>query len=173
MKSQLKSSRSRPEQTNKRISLEEYLSHSSPKSCWLLINGKVYDVTKMQHPGGRLILFRASKMDCTDCYYDSHKKHSNSMDKADEQLGDYYIGDIMEEEEEELIGQMGGGERQRLVGGEVRIRMTEREGESLGSPIGVSTHPIKTLTDLISHNPTLTFIILILILFSILLFLFN
>lgn len=38
----------------------EIAKHNSPDSCWLVIHGKVYDVTKFldQHPGGRTILLK-------------------------------------------------------------------------------------------------------------------
>lgn len=38
----------------------EVASHKSPDSCWIVIDGKVYDVTKFldKHPGGRSILLR-------------------------------------------------------------------------------------------------------------------
>lgn len=38
----------------------EIAKHNSPDSCWLVIHGKVYDVTKFldKHPGGRSILLK-------------------------------------------------------------------------------------------------------------------
>lgn len=38
----------------------EIAKHNSPTSCWLVIHGKVYDVTNFldQHPGGRSILLK-------------------------------------------------------------------------------------------------------------------
>lgn len=38
----------------------EIAKHNSPESCWLVIHGKVYDVTSFvdKHPGGRSILLK-------------------------------------------------------------------------------------------------------------------
>lgn len=40
--------------------MEEVSQHSSEGDCWLVIRGKVYDVTKYVdlHPGGDIILVR-------------------------------------------------------------------------------------------------------------------
>ena len=50
------SSRRMPEEkpTGKTFSLEECKQHITEKSCWLVIHGKVYDVTDFleEHPGG-------------------------------------------------------------------------------------------------------------------------
>ncbi|MQL73881.1 hypothetical protein Taro_006244 [Colocasia esculenta] len=37
--------------------------HNSKKSCWLVIHGKVYDITKFldEHPGGEKVLLHASR----------------------------------------------------------------------------------------------------------------
>lgn len=38
----------------KKITLEQVAEHSKPDDCWLVIDGKVYDVTPFldNHPGG-------------------------------------------------------------------------------------------------------------------------
>ena len=33
--------------------LDEILQHNTKESLWLLIHGKVYDVTNFKHPGGK------------------------------------------------------------------------------------------------------------------------
>ena len=33
------------------ISIEEFIKHKSRRDCWILIDGKVYDVSKFKHPG--------------------------------------------------------------------------------------------------------------------------
>ena len=33
--------------------LSEIFDHNTKESCWLLIEGKVYDVTNFKHPGGK------------------------------------------------------------------------------------------------------------------------
>jgi Cytochrome b5-like Heme/Steroid binding domain len=44
------------------ISLDECQLHTSNKSCWLIINQKVYDVTEFleEHPGGYDIILAAA-----------------------------------------------------------------------------------------------------------------
>jgi cytochrome b involved in lipid metabolism len=44
------------------ISLEDCEKHTAEEDCWLVIHGKVYDVTEMldEHPGGGDILVSAS-----------------------------------------------------------------------------------------------------------------
>lgn len=46
----------------KMFSAEEVAKHSSEKDCWLVIHGKVYDVTHFldEHPGGFDIVVSAS-----------------------------------------------------------------------------------------------------------------
>lgn len=37
-----------------KISASEVAKHATPDDCWILVNGKVYDLTKFapNHPGG-------------------------------------------------------------------------------------------------------------------------
>eukprot|EP00899_Mesostigma_viride_P018355 jgi/Mesvir1/26520/Mv16176-RA.1 len=48
-------------------SLEEVSQHASLTDCWLIINGKVYDVSKFmdEHPGGDEILLSTTGKDAT------------------------------------------------------------------------------------------------------------
>ena len=53
--------------------LTEVSKHCTPQDCWLIVRGKVYDVTRWVafHPGGSLIYVRAGE-DCTylfDAYH--------------------------------------------------------------------------------------------------------
>ena len=47
--------------------LNEVSVHCTPQDCWLVVHGKVYDVTRwvQHHPGGTLIYVRAGE----DCSY--------------------------------------------------------------------------------------------------------
>ncbi|KAL6210931.1 hypothetical protein ACLB2K_016161 [Fragaria x ananassa] len=62
--------------------LEEVSKHSDHKDCWLVIDGKVYDVTKFleDHPGGK---------DATDDF--DNVGHSTS---ARAMMDEYYVGDF-------------------------------------------------------------------------------
>ena len=46
---------------NKQITLEDCKSHNKEEDCWLVIGGKVYDVTEFldEHPGGFDIVLAA------------------------------------------------------------------------------------------------------------------
>ncbi|KAI8565113.1 hypothetical protein RHMOL_Rhmol03G0235200 [Rhododendron molle] len=72
-------------------SFEEVNKHNKTKDCWLVISGKVYDVTPFMddHPGGDEVLLSATGKDATDDFEDVG--HSDS---AREMMDKYYIGDI-------------------------------------------------------------------------------
>ena len=74
----------------KTISLAEASKHKSEKDCWLIIHGKVYDVTAFldEHPGGYDIVVAASGKDGTEDFEEIG--HSTT---AKEMLADYYIGE--------------------------------------------------------------------------------
>ncbi|KAL6508277.1 Cytochrome b5 isoform E [Orobanche hederae] len=70
---------------------EAVAKHNKTKDCWLIINGKVYDVTPFMddHPGGDEVLLSATGKDATNDFEDVG--HSDS---AREMLDKYYIGEM-------------------------------------------------------------------------------
>ncbi|XP_010252345.1 PREDICTED: cytochrome b5 [Nelumbo nucifera] len=70
---------------------EEVAEHNKTKDCWLIISGKVYDVTSFMddHPGGDEVLLAATGKDATNDFEDVG--HSDS---AREIMEKYYIGEI-------------------------------------------------------------------------------
>ncbi|XP_077234317.1 cytochrome b5-like [Tasmannia lanceolata] len=70
---------------------EEVSKHNQTKDCWLIISGKVYDVTPFmdEHPGGDEVLLAATGKDATNDFEDIG--HSTS---AREMMTNYYIGEI-------------------------------------------------------------------------------
>uniref|UniRef100_A0A7N0RB59 Cytochrome b5 heme-binding domain-containing protein n=1 Tax=Kalanchoe fedtschenkoi TaxID=63787 RepID=A0A7N0RB59_KALFE len=72
-------------------SFEDVSSHNQIKDCWLIIAGKVYDVTSFmeEHPGGEEVLLSATGKDATDDFEDVG--HS---DAAREQMETFCIGII-------------------------------------------------------------------------------
>ena len=59
------------------INLEELEKHNNPQDLWLVIDNKVYDLTKYQneHPGSDTILQDLAGKDATQDFYDVG--HSN------------------------------------------------------------------------------------------------
>ena len=58
----------------KLISWAEIARHRSRESCWIVIDGSVYDITNWlsKHPGGDVVLLNAAGVDCTDMFNAYH-----------------------------------------------------------------------------------------------------
>eukprot|EP00929_Paragymnodinium_shiwhaense_P000735 TRINITY_DN100971_c0_g1_i1.p1 TRINITY_DN100971_c0_g1~~TRINITY_DN100971_c0_g1_i1.p1 ORF type:complete len:151 (+),score=25.77 TRINITY_DN100971_c0_g1_i1:56-454(+) len=77
--------------TPREITLEEIAEHNSEESCWIAVNGKVYDVTRFleNHPGGPETILEVAGKDATEEFEDvGHSK------AARKDLEDYLIGDL-------------------------------------------------------------------------------
>ncbi|CAK9190309.1 unnamed protein product [Sphagnum jensenii] len=72
-------------------SLKDVKKHDTPEDCWLIIWGKVYDVTSWvpKHPGGSLIHVKAGQ-DCTQLFESYHPLYVRKM------LGKYCIGEVVQ-----------------------------------------------------------------------------
>ncbi|ORY94121.1 cytochrome b5-like heme/steroid binding domain-containing protein [Syncephalastrum racemosum] len=73
------------------FSFEDISKHNTRDDLWMVINGKVYDITAFvdEHPGGEEVLVDEGAKDATGPFDDVG--HS---DDARELLQKYYIGDI-------------------------------------------------------------------------------
>ncbi|KAI2780742.1 FMN-dependent dehydrogenase-domain-containing protein [Daldinia loculata] len=60
--------------SEKLISAEEVVKHTTPESCWVVLYGNVYDVTEFlpSHPGGSKIILQLAGRDATDEYDPIH-----------------------------------------------------------------------------------------------------
>lgn len=79
------------EKSLEKYSVETVNKHNAPNDCWLIIWGRVYDVTSWvpYHPGGSLILLRAGK-DCSHLFESYHPLYVRKI------LGRYCIGEVEE-----------------------------------------------------------------------------
>ncbi|NWJ09309.1 CYB5B protein, partial [Crypturellus undulatus] len=70
---------------------EEVARRNSSREAWLVIHGRVYDVTRFlaEHPGGEEVLLEQAGRDATESFEDV----GHSLD-AREMLKEYYIGEI-------------------------------------------------------------------------------
>ncbi|XP_071686166.1 cytochrome b5 [Rutidosis leptorrhynchoides] len=75
----------------KQFVFDDVSKHNKTKDCWLIIDGKVYDVTPFMedHPGGDEVLLAATGKDATDDFEDVG--HS---DDARELMHKYLIGKV-------------------------------------------------------------------------------
>ncbi|KAE8660529.1 Cytochrome b5 [Hibiscus syriacus] len=70
---------------------EDVAKNKERNNCWLLISGKVYDITQFleDHPGGDEVLLAASGKDATQDFEDvGHSDDARNMMKK------YYIGEV-------------------------------------------------------------------------------
>ncbi len=79
---------------NKWISSNEVAKHNNKSDCWLIINDRVYDMTKYiaYHPGGPAILAGCGK-DATEMFFSRPNDGTAHSEKAQGMLDQYYIGD--------------------------------------------------------------------------------
>ncbi|KAM0923610.1 hypothetical protein ACQ4PT_005408 [Festuca glaucescens] len=75
----------------KLYSFQEVGRHADRKDCWLVIDGKVYDVTPFmdEHPGGEDVLLACTGKDATADF--ENTGHSES---AKEMMPQYCIGEV-------------------------------------------------------------------------------
>ncbi|CAJ0578128.1 unnamed protein product, partial [Mesorhabditis spiculigera] len=74
------------------IDVDEVSRHNTRESGWIIIKGKVYDVSKFfdEHPGGPEVLMEQIGKDATIPFYDvGHSSDARKM------LEDYFVGDLI------------------------------------------------------------------------------
>ncbi|CAK9323629.1 unnamed protein product [Citrullus colocynthis] len=73
------------------FTLAEVASHDNRNDCWLIIEDKVYDVTKFleDHPGGDEVLLAGVGKDATNDFFDvGHSSAARAM------MEEFYVGNI-------------------------------------------------------------------------------
>ena len=73
--------------------LSEIFDHNTKESCWLLIEGKVYDVTNFKHPGGKQILLQNAGQDATTQFEDIGHSQKAFDDMKGLLIGTFDMGD--------------------------------------------------------------------------------
>ncbi|EJU06365.1 cytochrome b5 [Dacryopinax primogenitus] len=79
----------------KTITAEEFKQHNSKDSLWVLLHGKVYDVTKFldEHPGGDEVILAEKGTDATEAFEDvGHSDEARAL-LPDMQIG-VFSGDM-------------------------------------------------------------------------------
>ena len=81
---------------NVALTLSELAKHNSQTSCWLLISGKIYNVTNAigNHPGGANEIIKFCGTDATVAFQTKDARGSNHSSSAYAMLAQYYIGDL-------------------------------------------------------------------------------
>ena len=69
----------------------EVRRHNTPTSCWIVVDGDVYDVTCWlgKHPGGQIVILNSAGMDCTDIFNAYHPR-----EMRDKSISYYRIGKL-------------------------------------------------------------------------------
>lgn len=79
----------------KYFTLDEIKKHSNVKSCWIVIHGSVYDLTKYlkDHPGGPNVLLEYAGLDGSFLF--DRAAHSK---KTKAHMENYKIGEVSDRE---------------------------------------------------------------------------
>ena len=72
---------------------EDIRQHSTKTDRWLVINKRVYDVTRwLKHPGGQSVLNHYAGQDATEAFQSLHPE----INRVQKYLKPFYIGDLKE-----------------------------------------------------------------------------
>lgn len=83
----------------KTYTLDEIAEHKNKNSVWILIHGKVFDVTKFleEHPGGEEVLLEQGGKHATEAFEDiGHSTDARSL------MEQYQIGVLCEEDRKKI-----------------------------------------------------------------------
>jgi hypothetical protein len=92
------------------VEIEEVKKHNKENDCWLIIDGKVYNVTSFldDHPGGKNVLLGYGGKDCSQIFHTLHK--SNILEKYGKELLVGNLGsdkkEVVVKSKEETFGEM-------------------------------------------------------------------
>ncbi len=72
--------------------IEEVERHNKIEDCWIIIDGKVFDVTEFAiiHPGGKQLIYSVGGTDATEYFHELHREEI-LLEVANE----YMIGELI------------------------------------------------------------------------------
>lgn len=124
------------------LSMSEVTKHNNSASCWLLVSGKVYDVTTFlnQHPGNASRILPTCGTDATTAYATRGGEGSTHSDFARNLLNSYYIGDLGRETTTNIINSVKDATQVNTGGGQVE---NENENEIEGKNKNINSDLVK------------------------------
>lgn len=85
------------------LDMTEIIKHNKQTDCWMLISGKIYDITSFfgSHPGGNNVMISSCGKDATDAYKTKDPNATSTSGgrgghsfNAQNLLSEYYLGDF-------------------------------------------------------------------------------
>ncbi|KAJ9455668.1 Cytochrome b2 [Diplonema papillatum] len=78
------------------LSWDEVKEHNKPDDCWMIICGKVFDLTNFasEHPGGAGVVTDQAGKNATDPFLDAHPESIMKLTLGESGLADCYKGEI-------------------------------------------------------------------------------
>ncbi|PWZ00508.1 putative cytochrome b5 [Testicularia cyperi] len=75
----------------KQVDLNELKNHKSEDSAWVVVEGKVYDVTGFldDHPGGKKILLKNCGKDATEAFHTYHSEKVLEKVAKEYEIGEF------------------------------------------------------------------------------------
>eukprot|EP01059_Diplonema_ambulator_P008084 TRINITY_DN17600_c0_g2_i1.p1 TRINITY_DN17600_c0_g2~~TRINITY_DN17600_c0_g2_i1.p1 ORF type:complete len:780 (+),score=335.13 TRINITY_DN17600_c0_g2_i1:45-2384(+) len=79
-----------------KISYQEVKEHNTNNDCWMIICGKVYDLTSFanEHPGGAAVVTEQAGLDATEPFLHAHPESIMKLTLGPEGLAECYIGEV-------------------------------------------------------------------------------
>lgn len=97
------------------FSADEVSKHNTPKDLWVIIKGKVYDVTNFdKHPGGKDIFVDYAGQDATDPFEDEGHSATAKKQMVEFLKGKLEGADEQDDDETQEVIDTNSGEKMRL-----------------------------------------------------------
>ncbi|MFZ4632224.1 MAG: cytochrome b5 domain-containing protein [Patescibacteria group bacterium] len=136
-----------------KLNMAEIIKHNSGTDCWLLIEGKIYDVTSYiaAHPGGARTIIPTCGTDATQAYATKNTGNSHSGN-AHALLANYYFGTLNQSINTDISGSVSSSPSTPVS--EVAVSDTTNTAIKSATPTVVAPTVPKTNTAGLSLNMT-------------------